>query len=236
MRKQHLIRTAGRGLVTGLALASAGYAALVIRSRVRYGGAQTATPQCRDSLLDRFIPEPEVLEHHQIAINAPPDVVMTAAKELELLNSPIVSTVIRLRELALGSKPDTRPHPPQLMAQMQSIGWGVLAERAAGEIVFGAVTQPWQAAPVFRAVPAAAFRDFAEPGFVKIAWTLRVDPLGGGRTMFHTETRVATTDAPTRRRFRRYWSFVAPGVQLIRLAMLWPLKRAAEKRQRVPAS
>lgn len=218
----------------GLALASAGYAALVIRSRVRYGGAKTASGRTEDSLLDRFIPEPEVREHHKIAITAPPGVVMTAARELELLDSPIVSTVIRMRELALGGKPDTRPHPTQLMAQMQSIGWGVLAERT-GEIVFGAVTQPWQAAPVFRSVSAAAFRDFAEPGFVKIVWTLRVDPLGGGRTMFHTETRVATTDAPTRRRFRRYWSFVAPGVQLIRLAMLWPLKRDAERRMRASA-
>jgi hypothetical protein len=48
--------------------------------------------------------------------------------------------------------------------------------------------------------------------------------------MFHTETRVCTTDAEARKRFRNYWSFVAPGVEVIRLAMLRPLRRAAEAR------
>lgn len=53
--------------------------------------------------------------------------------------------------------------------------------------------------------------------------------------MFHTETRVCTTDAAARKRFRNYWSFVAPGVKLIRVAMLQPLGRAAERRMRKAA-
>jgi hypothetical protein len=61
-------------------------------------------------------------------------------------------------------------------------------------------------------------------------WTLRVDPVGESRSVFHTETRVCTTDADARNRFRRYWSFVAPGVELIRLVMLQPLKHDAERR------
>lgn len=91
------------------------------------------------------------------------------------------------------------------------------------------MTQPWDAAPTFRSVPAGDFTAFREPGYVKIAWTLRADPVGDQESMFHTETRVATTDPEARRRFRRYWSYVAPGVELIRLAMLGPLKKAAEK-------
>jgi len=58
---------------------------------------------------------------------------------------------------------------------MLSIGWVVLAERPGREMVLGSVTQPWQAAPVFRSVPCAEFRDFSEPGYVKIVWTLRAD-------------------------------------------------------------
>ena len=91
------------------------------------------------------------------------------------------------------------------------------------------MTQPWDAAPTFRSVPAGDFTAFREPGYVKIAWTPRADPVGDQESMFHTETRVATTDPEARRRFRRYWSYVAPGVELIRLAMLGPLKKAAEK-------
>jgi len=113
---------------------------------------------------------------------------------------------------------------------MQSIGWVVLAEQPGREIVLGSVTQPWLAAPVFRSISANEFRGFAEPGYVKIAWTLRADPVSASSSIFHTETRVCTTDSEARMRFRRYWSFVAPGVELIRLVMLLPLKHDAERR------
>jgi len=236
MTSRQLVKTAGRGLAVGAAMAAAGYAALVVLNRSRYGDAKASADGPTDSLLDRFIPEPEVLEHYKIAINAPADVVIASAKQLELLKSPVIRAIFRARELALGGTPDTRPHPTTLMEQMQSIGWVVLAERAGREIVFGSVTQPWQAEPVFRSIPPEQFKEFAEPGYVKIAWTLRADPVDERQSVFHTETRVCTTDAPARERFRNYWSFVAPGVKLIRLAMLRPLKRAAESRVRTAAA
>jgi hypothetical protein len=236
MTSRELVKTAGRGLAVGAAMAAAGYAALVVLNRSRYGDAKVLADGVKDSLLDNYIPEPEVLEHHQIAISAPADVVITTAKQLELLKSPVIRAIFRARELALGGEPDTRPHPATLMEQMQSIGWVVLAERDGREVVFGSVTQPWQAQPVFRSIPAQQFEDFSEPGYVKIAWTLRADPVDEGHSIFHTETRVCTTDQDARERFRNYWSFVAPGVELIRLAMLRPLKRAAESRVRTTAA
>ncbi len=149
---------------------------------------------------------------------------------MDVLQSRLIRAIFKARELALGAHPDTRPHPPALLEQMQSIGWVVLAERAGREIVLGAVTRPWDPEPVFRSVPAGEFVAFSEPGYVKILWTLRAEPLGDDESMFHTETRVATTDPEARAKFRTYWSFVAPGVELIRLAMLRPLKKAAEQR------
>ena len=224
------LKTAGRGLAATAAMAAAGYGALVVLNRVRYGAVKRPAPGAKGSLLDRFIPDPEVAEHHHIDINAPADVVMSAAREMELLKSPVIRAIIKTRELVLGGQPDTRPHPERLLDQMRSIGWVVLADDPGREVCLGSVTQPWEASPVFRAVPAEQFLDFAEPGYVKIAWTLRADPLDENRSTFHTETRVCTTDAGARRRFRNYWSFVAPGVEVIRLAMLRPLRRAAEKR------
>lgn len=230
------LKTAGRGLAATAAIAAAGYGALVVLNRVRYGAVKGSAPGAKDSLLDRFIPDPEVAEHHHIDINAPADVVMSAARELELLKSPVIRAIVKTRELVLGGQPDTRPHPERLIDQMLSIGWVVLAERPGREMVLGSVTQPWQAAPVFRSVAGAEFRDFSEPGYVKIAWTLRADPVDETHSTFHTETRVCTTDAKARRRFRNYWSFVAPGVGVIRMAMLRPLRRAAEKRATRPAA
>ena len=236
MTSQQFVKTAGRGIAVGAAMAAAGYAALVVLNRARYGDPNTLADGVKDSLLDNFIPEPEVIEHHQIAINAPADVVIAAAKQLELIKSPVIRAIFRARELALGGEPDTRPHPTTLMEQMQSIGWVVLSERAGRQIVFGSVTQPWEATPVFRSIPAEQFEGFSEPGYVKIAWTLRADPVDSAHSIFHTETRVCTTDDQARERFRDYWSFVAPGVELIRMAMLRPLKRAAESRVRTTAA
>jgi len=236
MNSRELVKTAGRGVAIGAAVAAAGYAALVVLNRARYGDAKSFPDTLKDSLLDRFIPEPEVVEHHQIAIAAPADVVIASAKQLELLKSPVIRAIFRARELALGGEPDPRPHPSTLMEQMQSIGWVVLHERAGREVVFGSVTQPWEATPIFRSIPADQFKDFSEPGYVKIAWTLRADPVDDDHAVFHTETRVSTTDQYARERFRTYWSFVSPGVELIRAAMLRPLKRAAESRARAAAA
>jgi hypothetical protein len=98
------------------------------------------------------------------------------------------------------------------------------------EIVVGAVTKPWEPNVTFRALPPDDFAAFSEPGFVKIAWTLRADPVDGGASIFRTETRAVATDAGARARFRRYWALASPGIALIRQLSLRPLKREAEQR------
>ncbi len=94
----------------------------------------------------------------------------------------------------------------------------------------GAVTRPWEPDVVFQALPPDEFATFSEPGFVKIVWTLRADPLDSETSIFRTETRALATDARARARFRRYWAFVSPGIALIRRLSLRPLKREAERR------
>jgi hypothetical protein len=230
MRGRTGLKSILRGLGSAAILAGAAYGGLVIYNRLKYGAVKPSPFEGKDSLLDRFIPEPEVVEHHQIAIGAPADVVMATAKEMQLLDSPIIRGIIRMREMAMGGQRDERQHPAGLLELMQSIGWVVLSEKAGREIALGCVTQPWQANPVFRPIPPDQYLAFGEPGYVKIAWTLRADPIDEHHSTFHTETRVCTTDSRARERFRTYWSFVAPGVEVIRVAMLRPLKRAAEAR------
>jgi len=218
------------GLAFGAGAAALGYAGLVAWHRSRYGKVDHVAEPDTGNLLDRFLPAPEVIERNHIEINAPAAIAFAAAKEMRLLDSMLVRALIKTREVVLGGTPDQRTHPGGLIPQMQSIGWVVLAERADREIVLGAATMPWHANPVFRSVPSAEFLAFRDPGYVKIAWSLRVEPVDADTCVFHTETRVSTTDADARERFRRYWSFVAPGVELIRVAMLRPLKQEAERR------
>lgn len=185
-----------------------------------------------DALLERFIPVYDVCDRHEIAVAAPADLTLAAAKDLELDDSRIVHAIFRARELLLRSKPDPTSRPKGFFAAMKSIGWGVLAELPDREIVMGAVTKPWEANPVFRALPPDEFAAFSEPDHVKIVWTLRADPTPAGSS-FRTETRAVATDRGARRKFRLYWALLSPGIRLIRVATLPLVKVAAERRWRL---
>ena len=54
-----------------------------------------------------------------------------------------------------------------------------------------------------------------------------------GASIFRTETRALATDHTARAAFRRYWTFVSPGVALIRRQSLRPLRREAEYHARM---
>jgi hypothetical protein len=86
----------------------------------------------------------------------------------------------------------------------------------------------------FRGLSPEEFAAFNEPGYAKIVWTIEVDPIGPSESIFRTETRVATTDPDSRRRFRRYWSLVCPGILLIRREILRVVRREAEHQARAP--
>ena len=109
-------------------------------------------------------------------------------------------------------------------------GYGVLAEDPGREIIFGGATQPWLANPVFRALPPTSSSPSTQPSYVKLAWTLRADPIDATKSVFRTETRVATTDPTSRAKFRGYWAFVSPSIILISM----DFARAAESRSRAP--
>jgi hypothetical protein len=219
-----------RWVTVGAGLAAAAYLTHTGVSWYRFGRLQTSPggPD-EDPLLDRFMPVYEVRESHHVRVGAPAGIVLEAARHLDIFESRSVRAIFRARELLLGGTPGKRPRPGGLLAEVQSLGWSVLAEIPDREIVVGAVTRPWQADVVFRGVPGADFAAFREPGYVKIAWTLRADPLEAGASVFRTETRAVATDPGARARFRIYWSFVAPGVALIRRLGLRPLRRAAER-------
>jgi hypothetical protein len=116
------------------------------------------------------------------------------------------------------------------VAVTKELGWGVLADGPSHEIVMGAVTQPWKANVVFRSLPPDEFAAFSEPGYVRIAWTLRADAISDTPSVARTETRVVATDAEARRKFRWYWARFSPGIVLIRAISLRLVKKDAERR------
>ena len=226
------MRRAARWALLVSALPLAGYGLYVGWAWLRYGNIAMASADEADPLVDRIMPTYDVVERHSIRIEAPADVVLATAREMDLGRSFVARTIFQTRDLVLGAAPDRVVRPKGLVPLTQSGGWGVRAEIPGREIVMGAVTQPWFANVVFQPVPPAEFAAFHAPVFVKIVWTLRADPVGFTASVFRTETRVATTDAEARRRFRWYWARFSPGIVLIRQLMLAPLKADAEQRAR----
>jgi len=222
-------RSAGQWLSMSAGIAAAAYATYTGVTWLRYGHPSSPAPEDQDPLLDRFMPVYDIAERHHIRVAAPADVTFIAACETDLQESPIARVIFRAREVILGSDADAVARPTGLFALTQSLGWRVLAEVPGREVVMGAATRPWEANVTFRGVPPDEFAAFDEAGYVKIAWTLRADPLSPIESVFRTETRVIATDATARAKFRRYWSLVSPGIIAIRWVMLQPVKRAAER-------
>ena len=230
MSSRSPLRSLVRWGAAGAGVAAGAYGTHVVRTWLRYGQVPTPTAEDADPLLDRFMPAYDIVERHHTYIGAPAAVTLAAAGDMNLFDRPLVRAIVRARELILRAAPDVRTRPKGLLAEVQSLGWVILAESPGREVVVGAVTRPWEANVTFRSIPPDEFAAFAEPDYVKIAWTLRADEIGAADSVFRTETRAVATDAAARAKFRRYWSFVSPGIILIRWASLGPLKREAERR------
>jgi hypothetical protein len=211
------------------ALSWAGYAAATWS---RYGTGVNHGRE--DPLLDRFLPEYEVRERHETRVAAPAATTWAAALDLDLRRSGMVRAIFSGRELLMGARGSGQSRPRRFLDEILALGWRMLAEDPGREIVMGAVTQPWQAHVVFRGLDPDEFPAFDDPGYAKIVWTFRVEPAGMDASVFHTETRVLTTDPVSRERFRRYWSIFSPGILLIRYESLRLIRREAERRAARP--
>jgi hypothetical protein len=194
MKSIPYLRSAARSIAVGVGFGVTAYLGYAGAAWLRYGRKQPAAGNDNDPLLDRFMRTYEVAERHHIPVSAPAAVTFAASTDLDLAQSAVIRAIFKTRELVLRSQPDGVARPRSFFAQMKAFGWGVQAEIPGHEIVMGAATQPWMANVVMRALPPDEFAAFREPGYVKIVWTLRADPIGTAESVARTETRVTTTD------------------------------------------
>ena len=168
------------------------------------------------TLLSEVLPEYDFRERHARRIDAPPERVFAAVRELSADDTPIVRLLFRLR----GLRGETaRP----IFDQMERFGFEVVAEEPGRELVVAAIGQPWKLRGGARP-RGVDFRKFHEPGYAKMALNWRFED--GTLT---TETRVQLTDANARRAFRRYWLVIRPFSGLIRRAWLRAIARRATR-------
>jgi hypothetical protein len=204
-----------------------GYGTYAVLTWWEYGDHVGSAPL--DPRLDKFIPDWEVAERHETPVQAPSDQTWHAVRTVDLEDSWLIRLIFRVRQVFMRGRYRPYDGPRNVLDRALAMGWGLLAEVPGQVIVMGAVTRPWTANPVFRALPAGEFASFNEPGYAKIVWSIGAEPLGWNASSACTETRVTLTDPVSRRRFRLYWSLVAPGVRLIRHVLVRRARRAAER-------
>lgn len=182
-------------------------------------------------LLDRVIPTPALVELDGVDLAVPPAVAWEHLRHGDLGESALVRTLFALRTLPerVGGRASAGPPALRIDDMSSSVerpGFQVLADDGRSEVVVGAIGKVWHLQIPFVHVPGAEqFRGFAEPGFVKVAWALRVEPLGESDSHVSLEVRVDATAPDAWARFRRYFALIGPGSHFIRRSLLASLAR-----------
>ncbi len=173
--------------------------------------------------LEHLLPMARLVELDQVDLAAPPARVWQLVRHGDLARSPLVRALFALRTLPdrlaghPGAAVTTGIHIDDLLSSPERPGFHMLADEPPHEVTVGAIGKVWQLDIPFVHVPdAAAFESFAEPGFVKVAWAVRVLPRGDVDTRVEIEVRVDATDEESWRAFRRYFRVIGPASRFIR--------------------
>lgn len=187
-------------------------------------------------LIDRFIPDPDFQESRDLSVEAVPAEVLNAIKSADL-KDPVINTLFAVRDLPnrvarrLGGEPGVPenlafPNIPDV-----GPGWVRLGEEEGRELVLGAIGKFWRRDYGARTFEPEEFAAFDEPGYLKLAVSSRVEPVGYDQSRLHYEARVEATDDEARRQFVRYWKVISPGNDVIVRRALQRIKAEAEWRE-----
>lgn len=191
-----------------------------------------------------YLPNPRHVELHRITCAAAPEAAWQAARHFDGANIPWVRFIFDLRALPgklFGHEPpsqDRRLGVDQVAAS--GAGFMVLEEQAGREVVVGAVGRFWHLEIPFATVAPSDFAKHGEPGWGKVAWAIRVEPLGPGSQIV-LELRTTATDEESWHKLERYFLVIGSVSHLIRSSVmshleteLGPLARPSDKERGLP--
>jgi hypothetical protein len=161
-------------------------------------------------MIDAHAPTFDVSTSHVVAVDAPPDAVIAGLDGLALA-PPVARTVELLGStdrIALGPTPLAPGHGPE---RIYGLAWHVGRGKA-------------------KRVPAPALGAFAEPGYVKVIWDVRVKAIDDLGTYVSTTTRFVATDETARDRLLGAWRVLGPMSADLAKRALASIKSIAEGR------
>ncbi|HKU44055.1 MAG TPA: hypothetical protein VJR89_38105 [Polyangiales bacterium] len=170
------------------------------------------------STLDELIPKPRLLEIDEVTTAATPATALEIARHFDLASSPLVGALFWLRtvpeRLASGQSLATPPDLRLDAIGRAGEGFHVL-EDAPDRLIVGAIGRFWQSTIEFAPVSPREFAAFDRPGWGKVAWELRSEPVGAGSRLVF-ELRVTATDDESWHAQERYFRLIGPFSRFIR--------------------
>jgi hypothetical protein len=185
--------------------------------------------------LQRLIPGPHLTETDHIDVAAPAAEVWHRVRHGEVAHSLTVRALFRLRTVASLHAGEASPtvRIESLRSSPEHPGFQVLVDEPPLEVAVGAIGKVWQLdIPFVHVEDERAFAAFEEPGFIKVAWAIRVRPRSAQTSHVEIEVRVAATDVAAWRKFRRYFRVIGPFSRFIRRSLLRALARHAADHDR----
>ena len=185
--------------------------------------------------LDHVLPAYRHRERHTTRIATTPDAVWSALHEVSIGDLRLTQVLLEIRAIPArlpgGGSPfrNARGDRGFIEAFLER-GWREMRVDPPWTLLMGAVGQPWRlrGGETPDVIDLDGFRAFARPGFVLMATSFELEPLGHG-TRLSTETRVQPTDAAAARAFRPYWWAIRGGSGLIRRDVLHTVRHQAER-------
>ena len=188
-------------------------------------------------LLDTYLPNYLLREVNHIAVAASPEEAYRSACQFDMATIPWIRHLFQIRTIL---DPGERIQQLTPRDSYQKGGFILLQERKDQELAVGAIGKIWNPSIRFEHVDPESFATFHNPGFGKVAWSIKCDSRLGGGALITIEVRIGATDAASSARMRGYFSFVGPFSRAIRRATLSAIGRKltdvfdAEKTQRLP--
>lgn len=193
-------------------------------SRIHAQGGESSCRGLRapKSALDRLIPAPRLVEIDRLDLAAPPAAVWERVRHGDLAPSRLIRALFAIRTWGKG---EAALRVDELTSSPERPGFQLLVEDPPRELVVGAIGRVWEAEIPFVHVPTAAeFAAFDEPGYARVAWSIRILRRGAGSHL-ELEVRVDATDETSWRRFRRYFVLIGIGSRFIRRRLLRAIAR-----------
>jgi hypothetical protein len=193
------------------------------------------------SLLERLIPVARRREREHVDLAAAPERIWEMIRHADIARTPVLRALVSSSVLP---GPASRQRARQRLciddfrSTPREPGFRLLADEPPRQFCVAALARANRLRPSFLHFgDIDEFIAFAEPGAIKLAWSVSIAPLGskamgdGSRLSF--EFRIGTTDAAAWRRARWYFALIGPGLHWVERRVLgsfadelgWPQPR-----------